>query len=52
MRNGLRKLTRSLNVGVDKVMLDAIVFVMILTLITFIAGITLTGKSALDMIKY
>jgi hypothetical protein len=25
---------------------------MILTLITFIAGITLTGKSALDMIKY
>jgi short-chain fatty acids transporter len=52
MRNALRKITRSLNVGMDKVMPDAIVFAMILTLITFIAGITLTGKSALDMIKY
>lgn len=52
MRNGLRKLTKALNVGVDKIMPDAIVFAMILTLITFVAGVTLTGSGPLDMIKY
>ena len=52
MRKALRKLTGSLNVGMDKFMPDAIVFAMVLTLITFIAGIALTGSSALDMIVY
>lgn len=52
MRNGLRKLTKALNVGMDKFMPDAIVFAMILTIITFIGGITLTGSSPLDMIVY
>lgn len=52
MRNGLRKLTKTLNVGMDKVMPDAIVFAMILTVITFIAGIALTGSGPLDMIKF
>lgn len=52
MRNALRKITKVLNVGVDRIMPDAIVFAMALTLITFIAGIALTDSSALDMIKY
>lgn len=52
MRNGLRKLTKSLNVGMDKIMPDAIVFAMVLTLITFVAGIALTDSSPLDMIVY
>lgn len=52
MRNGLRKLTKALNVGMDKFMPDAIVFAMILTIITFIGGITLTESSPLDMITY
>lgn len=52
MRNGLRKITKALNLGMDKIMPDAIVFAMILTLITFIAGITLTKSGPLDMIKY
>lgn len=52
MRNGLRKLTKSLNVGMDKIMPDAIVFAMVLTIITFLAGIFLTASSALDMITY
>jgi short-chain fatty acids transporter len=36
----------------DKFMPDAIVFAMILTIITFIGGITLTDSSALNMIAY
>jgi len=52
MRNGLRKLSKALNIGMDKFMPDAIVFAMILTIITFIAGISLCGKSALDMVVY
>ena len=52
MRNGLRKLSKSLNVGMDKYLPDAIVFAMILTLITFVAGIVLTDSSPLDMIVY
>ena len=52
MRNGLRKLTKRLNVGMDKIMPDAIVFAMILTVITFIAGIALTDSGPLDMIVY
>lgn len=50
MRNGLRKLTKALNIGMDKVMPDALVFAMVLTLITFIAGIALTDSGPLDMI--
>lgn len=52
MRSFLRKLTKSLNVGMDKYMPDAIVFAMILTIITFIGGIALTESSPLDMIVY
>jgi short-chain fatty acids transporter len=36
----------------DKVMPDAIVFAMILTVITFIAGVALTDSGPLDMIKH
>lgn len=52
MRNGLRKLTQGLNIGMDKIMPDAIVFAMVLTIITFIAGVALTATSALEMIIY
>lgn len=52
MRNALRKLTKGLNIGMDRIMPDAIVFAMVLTIITFIAGIALTDSSVLDMIIY
>lgn len=52
MRKGLRKLSSALNVGMDKVMPDAIVFAFVLTFIAFIGGLLLTDSSVVDMLGY
>ncbi|MBQ3123378.1 MAG: short-chain fatty acid transporter [Firmicutes bacterium] len=52
MRNALRKISNGLNLGMDKVLPDAIVLAFILTFITFVMGIILTDSSPLDMIVY
>lgn len=52
MRKGLRFISGKLNVGMDRIMPDAIVFAMILTFITVVLGIVLTDSSFMDMIKY
>lgn len=52
MKSALRKLSSSLNIGMDKYIPDAIVFAMILSIITFVGGILFTESSALDMIVY
>lgn len=52
MRKALRKISGALNIGMDRVLPDAIVLAFILTFITFAMGLILTESSALDMIVY
>ena len=52
MRKALRKISGALNVGMDKVLPDAIVLAFILTIITFVMGLVLTDSGPLDMIVY
>ena len=50
MRNALRKICGALNLGMDKVLPDAIVLAFVLTFITFIMGLVLTDSGPLDMV--
>ncbi len=50
MRRALRKISGALNLGMDRVLPDAIVLAFILTFITFIMGLVLTDSGPLDMI--
>ena len=52
MRNALRKICGALNLGMDKVLPDAIVLAFVLTFITFIMGLVLTDSGPLDMVVY
>lgn len=52
MRKGLRKLSHMLNFGMDRVLPDAVVLALILTMITFVMGIALTDSSPFDMVLY
>ncbi len=52
MRKGLRKLSHKLNFGMDRILPDAVVLALILTMITFVMGIALTDSSPFDMILY
>lgn len=50
MRNGLRKISSFLNIGMDKYLPESIVLAWILTIITFVAGVLFTDSGFLDMI--
>ena len=52
MRKALRKISGALNLGMDKVLPDAIVLAFILTIITFIMGLIFTDSGPLDMIVH
>ena len=52
MRKALRKISGALNLGMDKVLPDAIVLAFILTIITFVMGLILTDSGPLDMIVH
>ena len=52
MRNALRKTAKTLDFGMDKVLPDAIVLAMLLTLITFVMGLVLTDASPVNMLQY
>ena len=52
MRKALRKISGALNLGMDKVLPDALVLAFILTIITFVMGLVLTDSGPLDMIVY
>ena len=52
MRKALRKVSGALNVGMDKVLPDAIVLAFLLTFVTFAMGLILTDSGPLDMIVY
>ena len=52
MRKSLRKISGALNLGMDKVLPDAIVLAFVLTIITFVMGLIFTDSSPLDMIVY
>ena len=52
MRKALRKISGALNVGMDRVLPDAIVLAFVLTFITFAMGLILTDSGPLDMIIY
>lgn len=51
MGKALRKVTGSLNIGMDRWMPDALVFALILTMITFVAGIAV-GNSPVSMLEF
>ncbi len=52
MRKALRKISGALNLGMDKVLPDAIVLAFILTIITFVMGLIFTDSGPLDMIVH
>jgi Short chain fatty acids transporter len=52
MRNALRKTAKTLDFGMDKILPDAIVLAMVLTLITFAMGLVLTDASPVQMLQY
>ena len=52
MRKALRKISGALNVGMDRVLPDAIVLAFVLTFITFAMGLILTDSGPLNMIIY
>ena len=52
MRKALRKIAGGLNIGMDRVLPDAIVLAFVLTFITFVMGLVLTDSGPLDMIIY
>ena len=52
MRKALRKIAGGLNIGMDRVLPDAIVLAFVLTFITFVMGLVLTESGPLDMIVY
>ena len=52
MRKVLRKISGALNLGMDRVLPDAIVLAFILTFITFVMGLIFTDSGPLDMIVH
>jgi Short chain fatty acids transporter len=52
MRNGLRKTAKALDFGMDKILPDAFVLALILTLITFVMGLVLTESTPIQMLQY
>ena len=52
MRRALRKISGALNLGMDRILPDAIVLAFILTFITFIMGLIFTDSGPLDMVVY
>ena len=52
MRKALRKISGALNLGMDKILPDAIVLAFILTMITFVMGLIFTDSGPLDMIVH
>lgn len=52
MRKALRKISGALNVGMDKVLPDAIVLAFVLTIITYFLCVFIAGSSPLDTLKY
>ena len=52
MRKALRKIAGGLNIGMDRVLPDAIVLAFVLTFVTFVMGLILTDSGPLDMIVY
>ena len=52
MRKALRKISGALNVGMDKVLPDALVLAFVLSIIAYILCITVAGSTPLDTIVY
>lgn len=52
MRNFLRRLSVSLNFGMDRIVPDSFIFAIALTFIVFLMGMGIAGKDAFSMVKY
>ena len=52
MRDFVRRLTRALNFGMDRITPDSFVFAIALTVIVFFMGVFMTGKTPFNMLLY